>query len=182
MRKVHIITLARLNRAMTKVAGELNRHGLWDDRLRAVPVVLVPFAGCYGWQHYGGSGEICIPRLSLSKLHDFLTGGYVSLSDVLRHEYAHALADTHRGLMRSRHFTDAFGRSHEFNECSEFDPKVHISRYAATNSSEDFAENFMHYLKSRGTLPPKHSTYVIRRKWQFIHALCQAIQDGKTRW
>lgn len=182
MRKVHLITLARLERAITKVTGELNHHGLWDDRLRAVPVVLVPVGCCYGWQHYGGSGEICIPRLSLSKLHDFLTGGYVSLSDVVRHEYAHGIADTHRGLFRSRRFTTAFGRPHECCARSIYDPAVHISRYAATNPSEDFAENFMNYIRCRGRLRSHQATPAISRKWQFITALCRAIQRGQTRW
>ena len=182
MRKIHIITIARLNRAVVKVAGELNRHGLWDDRLREVPVVLVPVGVAYGWQWYGGSGHICIPRVSLLKLHDYFTGGYLSLAAVLRHEYGHAVADTHRGLFRSRHFTTAFGRAHEFSGRSQYDPTIHISRYAATNPGEDFAENFMHYIRCRGSLPEKLSTPAIQQKWRFISALCRTIQTGRTRW
>ena len=182
MSKIHIITRARLNRATQKVAGELNRHGIWNDRLREVPVMLVPVGVAYGWHWYGGSGEICIPRISLLKLHDFFTGSYTSLADVLRHEFGHAVADTHRGLFRSRHFTTAFGRTHESNDRSEYAPAIHISRYAATNSGEDFAENFMHYIRCQGNLPPKYATPAIRRKWQFIHALCRAIESGWAHW
>jgi len=180
--KIHIITLARLNRATQKVAGELNRHGCWDDRLRIVPVVLMSVGFAYGWQWYGSSGEICIPRISISKLHDFFSGSYTSLADVLRHEYGHAVADTHRGLFRSRRFTAAFGRPHESIDRFEYAPATHISRYAATNPSEDFAENFMFFIRHRGNLPSKHSTPAIRRKWQFINALCRAIKSGCARW
>ncbi len=182
MRRIHILTLARLDRATQKVTIELHHQGLWDARLRNVPIILVPAGIAYGWQWYGGSGEICIPRVSLLKLHDFFTGNYMSLADVLRHEFGHAVADTHRGLFRSRHFTTAFDRSHESNDRSEYAPATHISRYAATNPSEDFAENFMHYIRCRGNLPSKHATPAIRRKWQFINALCRAIECGRTRW
>ena len=182
MSKIHIITRARLNRAKQKVAGEMNRHGLWTDRMRMVPVMLVPVGVAYGWIWYGGTGEICVPGVSLLKLHDFFMGNYTSLADVLRHEFGHAVADTHRGLFRSRHFTIAFGRTHESNDRSEYAPAIHISRYAAKNPSEDFAENFMHYIRCRGNLPLKHATPAIRRKWQFIHALCRAIESGRAHW
>lgn len=182
MSKIHIITRARLNRATQKVASELNRRGLWTDRLREVPVVLVPVGVAYGWIWYGGTGEICVPRVSLLKLHDFLTGSYTSLADVLRHEFGHAVTDTHRGIFRSRRFTMAFGRSHESNDRSEYAPATHISRYAATNPSEDFAENFMHFIRCRGTLPSKYAAPAIRRKWEFICDLCHAIQNGRSRW
>ena len=182
MSKIHIITRARLNRAKQKVAVELNRHGLWNDRLRIVPVMLVPIGVAYGWIWYGGTGEICIPRVSLLKLHDFFAGSYTSLADVLRHEFGHAVADTHRGLFRSRRFTMAFGRPHESNGRVEYDPAIHISRYAATNPSEDFAENFMHYIRCQGNLPSTHATHSIRRKWQFIYALCRAIKGSRARW
>ena len=181
-RTVHIISSARLNRAVLKVTGELRSYGLWDARLKNVSIILVPAGIAYGWHWYGGSGEICIPRVSLLKLRDFFTGNYTSLADVLRHEFGHAVADTHRGLFRSRRFTTAFGRSDESNDRSEYAPAIHISRYAATNPSEDFAENFMHFIRCRGTLPSRHDTPAIRRKWGFINALCRAIESGRTRW
>jgi len=182
MGKVHIITLARLNRATQKVAGELRHHGLWSDRLHDVPVVLVPLGYVYGWQNYGGSGEICIPRVSLLKLYDLFTGNYIGLADVIRHEYGHAIADQHRGLFRSRHFTNAFGQPHESSVASEYDAAHHVSAYAATEAGEDYAETFMLYLRHRGVLPAKHTTETIRRKWHFIHALCRAIHNGQARW
>jgi hypothetical protein len=182
MGKVHIITLARLNRATRKVAGELRRHGLWCDRLLEVPVVLVPVGYAYGWQCYGGTGEICIPRVSLLKLHDFFSGNYIGVADVIRHEYAHAVADNHRGLFHSRRFTSSFGRPHESSTASKYDAAHHVSAYAATQAGEDYAETFMLFLRHRGVLPTQHSTATIGQKWRFIHDLCRAIRSGQSRW
>lgn len=182
MGKVHIITLARLDRATKKVAGELRYHGLWSDRLCDVPVVLVRLGYCYGWQNYGGNGSICIPRVSLLKLYDLFTGNYIGLADVVRHEYAHAISDKHRGLFRSQRFTCAFGRSHESNAAARYDAAHHVSVYAATEAGEDFAETFMLFLRHRGVLPTKHASVTIRQKWHFIHNLCRAIRNGQARW
>ncbi|MEI6236569.1 MAG: hypothetical protein WCT04_26220 [Planctomycetota bacterium] len=182
MHKIHIITPSRLSRATQKVTRELGRHGIWTDHLREVLVMLVPVGVAYGWIWVGGTGEICIPRVSLLKLHDFFSGSYTSLADVLRHEFGHAVADTHRGLFRSRRFTAAFGRPHDSNDRSEYAQAIHISRYAATNPSEDFAENFMCFIRRQGNLPLKHSTPAIRRKWQFIDDVCRAIRRGRVRW
>jgi hypothetical protein len=144
--------------------------------------LLVPLGIAFGWQWYGSNGESCIPWISLLKLLDLFSGSYTSLADVLRHEFAHALADTHRGLFRSRRFTAAFDNPHESNARSEYEPAVHISRYAATNASEDFAENFMHFIRRHGRLPLTHTTPAIRRKWRFIFDLCRAVQSGRARW
>ena len=93
---------------------------------------MVPFGFAHGWQWYGSSGDISIPRVSLSRLSDIWTGGYTSLRDVLRHEFAHAIADTHRGLFRSGDFSEAFGAAHHWNFEWEHDPEHHVSKYAAT--------------------------------------------------
>ncbi|MEI6233314.1 MAG: hypothetical protein WCT04_09690 [Planctomycetota bacterium] len=182
MGKIHFVTLARLNRAVSKVASELDHHGLWNDRLQNVPVVLVPVGFAYGWQSYGGSGEISVPRVSLLKLHDYFTGAYTGLADVVRHEFAHALADTHRGLLRSRRFTKAFGRSHESSVALAYDAAHHVSRYAATEACEDFAETFMLFLRHRGILPSKHATPTITSKWNYVHELCRVVRVNRTRW
>jgi len=51
------ITVTRLNRALRRVVRELERHGLWDERVQNVDVCLVPVGVCYGWQFYGSSGH-----------------------------------------------------------------------------------------------------------------------------
>jgi hypothetical protein len=179
-----VVDLPQLNRALSRVQNELSRHGFFDERLAEVEVFLVPLAlGAYGWQWYGTTGEIDIPAISLAKLHDHLVGTYFSLADVLRHEYGHALADTHRGLFRSRQFRDAFHASHDDARTAfEYDPYFHVSDYAATNASEDFAETFMLYLRHSGRLPPCHATRPKIKKWRFIEELSRAIARSQRRW
>ena len=101
---------------------------------------------------------------------------------MIRHEYGHAIADNHRGLFRSKRFAIAFGQPHESCVASKYDAAHHVSTYAATEAGEDYAETFMLYLRHRGVLPKKHTTVMVRRKWQFMHALCRAIQSGQVRW
>ena len=182
MSKIHAVTLPRLNRALGRVNDELHAQGLWNEKLERIDVYLVPFGFAYGWQWYGSTGDIGIPAISLAKLRDWLSGSYFSLADVLRHEYAHALADTHRGLIRSRRFTRAFKASHENLQPFVYDPELHVSPYAATCAAEDFAEVFMLYLRHGACLPGRLDTPAIRRKWRFVKALCGAIKRVRTRW
>ena len=182
MRPVRFLTLAALNRALTRVRAELDAHGLWTEAVAAVGVWLVPVGNAHGWQHYGSSGEIHVPAVSLLRLGDWVRGEYTALTDVLRHEYGHAVADTHRGLFRSRRFREAFGASHEDPSAWEYDPDLHVTEYAASDASEDFAETFMLYLRARGRLPAPLDRPVIRRKWGFVRAVCGAIRHGRRRW
>jgi len=178
-----VVTLDRLNRSLARVVRELDQHGLWNHRLNAIEVRIVPYSwDCYGWQWYGSSGDICIPAVSMARIGDWFRGSYKSLADVLRYEYGHALADTHRGLFRSSRFRKVFHASHEDESAFEHDAEYHFSAYAATNASEDFAETFMHYLRHRGQLPAWHRAPVKAAKWQFITELCEAVRDGKRRW
>jgi hypothetical protein len=175
MPKITIVTMIRLNRALSRVVRELEHHGLWDEKLQEVDVYLVPVGLCYGWQMYRSSGEICVPAVSFTRVHDWISGDYVSLADLLRHEYGHALADTHRGLIRSREFRRAFGTHHNDADEWEYDPQLHVSAYAASCAAEDFAETFMLFLRYNGKLPTWHSTPAIRAKWRFIRRLCGRV-------
>ena len=179
---MHFITHARLDRANWAVAHELLAQGFYDRRVQAVDTHLVPFGIAHGWQWYGSTGDISIPLVSLLRLLEIWRGYYTSLRDVLRHEFAHAIADTHRGLFRSNYFTDAFGAAHHWDIKLEFDPEHHISEYAATAPAEDFAENFMIYIRHGGKLPPWNATRPILRKWKFIRRLSDAISGGQRRW
>jgi hypothetical protein len=38
--RIHVVTLARLNRALARVVRELERHGFWDEALEDVDVFL----------------------------------------------------------------------------------------------------------------------------------------------
>jgi hypothetical protein len=104
------------------------------------------------------------------------------LADVLRHEYGHAVADTHRGLILSRQFVEAFGASHCLGDEWEHDPGLHVTEYAATGAAEDFAETLMLFLKHGGILPSCLDVPPIRAKWAFVRRLGRAIRAGKRRW
>ncbi len=179
---MHIVTQRRLDTANYAVTRELQVLCFYDPPIQEIETCLVAFGIPYGWQHYRGSGHINIPRISFSRLTDLWTGSYTSLRDILRHEFGHALADTHRGLFRSRRFSDAFGASHDSEVEWEHDPKHHVSLYAAANPAEDFAESFMIYVRHHGRLPSKLATTTVRRKWRFIDELRNAVSTGRRRW
>lgn len=180
--RLRIVTLCQLSRSLARVRRELEAHGFWDQPLASIGVFLVPVGKAYGWQWYGSTGEIGIPAVSLCRLGDLFGRRYTPLADVLRHEHGHALADTHRGLFRSTQFRSAFGAAHESETAFEFDPEFHVSAYAATNASEDFAETFMLYLKHGGRLPACIDTRYIRAKWKFVERLGWAVRSGRRQW
>lgn len=179
---LYIITLGRLSRATSDVTTQLDALGFYDEPVRQTEVYLVPFGVAFGWQYYGTTGEICIPAVSLARLGALLNRPCIPLRDVLRHEFAHAVADTHRGLIRSKRFRQAFGGSHDTVEASDYNPNRHVTRYAATCPAEDFAEVFMYYVKHKGRLPSRYNTTPIKRKWRFIDELRKKIAAGKRKW
>ncbi|MFY8217043.1 MAG: hypothetical protein ACOVMP_10645, partial [Chthoniobacterales bacterium] len=120
--------------------------------------------------------------ISLSRLGDLWHRRKTCLKDVLRHEFGHAVADTHRGLIRSRKFREAFGAPHTWDVQWTYDAWHHVSEYAATAPAEDFAEVFMMYLQFGGKLPAHFKTQAIRNKWKFIRELGSAISRGHRRW
>ena len=162
-----IISLDTLNRALDDVRGDLSELNLLTKRLDQVNVYLTPF---YPWMVYGyyleGSnalmiflgweaGNIYIPSMRLSSLLAlFGYGEYFSLRHVLRHEYGHALAHKHPALVkRSRDFTETFGGRYDSRRrVDDYSPFMHVSQYAATQPSEDFAETFALYVRSRGNI------------------------------
>jgi hypothetical protein len=177
-----IVTPQRLLRGTTQVRLELQRLGFFSESLQGVKVRLIPFGSAYGYQYYGGSGEIHIPAVSLSRFSTLLGYPYTSLRDVIRHEYGHAVADQHRGLIRSRKFSTAFGTGHHFEKREEFHPEVHLTRYAAASTGEDFAETFMTYVRTGGVVPREIKSLAIRRKFLFLSELGDAIGRGLRRW
>lgn len=183
MKRIDIVSLGQLNRALARVHGELDGHGFWTEELHGIDVYLVPVGwNAYGWQYYRGSGDINIPAVSMVGLKDWWRGSYVSLSDVLRHEYAHAIAHCNRGLMRSRRFTEVFEAPHDSDIEFEHDPALHVTAYAATSPCEDFAETLMLYLRHEGRLPARFRTKAIGAKWRFIRELGRRIKVGARRW
>ena len=179
---MQLVTNSRLNRANYAVTVELDRLGFYDEHVQDVDTRLVPIGHAYGWHWYGSSGEIHIPCVSVSRLWDIFYGRYTALRDVLRHEFGHAIADTHRGLFRSDCFSEAFGAGHHWDFEWEYDPEHHVSEYAATAPAEDFAETFMVYVRHGGRLPAHLKTTPIKRKWTFISRLSTAVSKGIRRW
>jgi len=159
------INLKMLNDALDDVRDELGELDLLTDRLDEVEVILTPF---HPWTDYGyyveespwlsrwlgwEGGNIYIPSLRLTSLSGlFGNSEYFSLRNVLRHEYGHAVAHLHPGLIkRSREFTHVFGGRYDTKGPVEgYSPLQHVSTYAATKPQEDFAETFAYFVKSKG--------------------------------
>ncbi|MGL5017190.1 MAG: hypothetical protein ACRDBP_03585, partial [Luteolibacter sp.] len=100
----HFVTLTRLTEANWQVTAEMGRLGLWADELDDIDVYLVPISfACYGW--FKPEGDIYIPAVNGANLSDLITGHHTRLTDVLRHEWAHALADRRPKLIESKRFT-----------------------------------------------------------------------------
>lgn len=167
------VTLPRLNRVHRHVLGELEGLGFWSDAMAQVQVWLRPFAaGCFGWQDYGSTGDIHVPAVAGPRiLAKFGFNEGCSLRQLLRHEWAHALAHHHHDLVANREFRYAFDGSHDCGRpVRSYCPTRHISPYAATQPMEDFAENFMHFVKHRGNLPAQWQTRHIEKRWDFLRS------------
>lgn len=172
----HVITLPQLTEANWSVTTEMDQLGLWSPRLDDVDVFLVPVSfRCYGW--FLPEGHIYIPAVTGAQLSDLITGHHTRLADVLRHEWAHALADRNPKLVGDRRFRSVFGGSYESpHPVWEYHTDMHLTPYAATSPCEDFAETFHFYLRHKGRLPLRlHAKPEIARKWEFIGWLAERV-------
>ena len=168
----HLITFDQLEKANWQVTGEMERLGLWHHRLDTVDVWHVPASFvCYGW--FREKGDIYIAAITGAQLADLLLGYHTRIADVLRHEWAHALADRRPSLVRSRQFRETFGGRYQSTKLvGRYDPTEHLTPYAATSPCEDFAETFHFYLRHKGRLPVRlRDKPAIARKWRFIASL-----------
>jgi len=178
-----IVTLEMVRKELRIVEREYEKLGLIDHKLDGVEVYLVPLGVAYGWKWSGKKGWIDIPRVSIHRVAGLMFHGKtVSLRDVMRHEMAHGLADTHRALIRSRKYRENFVYPYDDNYRQIYDPKFHVSEYAAKDSAEDFAETVMWYVKSKGVVPKRWVGSGIHAKYEFIRELSEAITDGRARW
>lgn len=172
----HLITLGALTRANWQVTTEMDTLGLWCPRLDEVDVCLVPFAyDYYGWFQPGG--HIYVPAVNFAQLSDLFQGQHTRLTDVLRHEWAHALADRRPRLVENRSFRSVFGGTYgRQTPVEEYDPDLHLTPYAASMPCEDFAETFHFYLRHKGRLPVRlQSKPEIARKWAFVRWVAERI-------
>jgi hypothetical protein len=174
----HFVTLTDLSHANWQVTTEMEKLGLWSEELDDIDVYLVAISfGCYGW--FEPDGHIYIPAVTGANLYDLILGHHTRLTDVLRHEWAHALADRESDLTDSKRFTRSFGGSYDLLEpvCS-YDPEHHLTLYAATSPCEDFAETFHFYLRHKGRLPQRlaYKPKLIR-KWEFVEWMAGKISQ-----
>ena len=178
----HFITPAALDRANTSVTREMEKLGLWTPRLEDVEVMLVPLGiDAYGWFN----GHIHIPCVSGPQLLDLFRGHHTRLTDILRHEWAHALADACPRLVgSSRRFVTAFGGAYDDPQpVRDYRPSHHVTSYAAHSPCEDFAEVFHHYLRHKGRIPLHLAAKpVVARKWRFIATLARRLAAGRHGW
>ena len=177
----HIVTLPRLTQANWQVTTEMSRLGFWTTDLDEVGVHLVPASlTYYGWH----DGHISIPCVSGAQLIDLWHGYHTRLTDVLRHEWAHAVAHTFPDFIATDRFVRCFGGDHEYpGPVACYDPAHHVTAYAAAMPCEDFAEVFHHYLRHKGRLPVRLAAKKpIVRKWSFIDRMAQRIAAGKFRF
>ena len=165
----HLISFDALDRANRQVTNEMEQLGFWHPRLDSVDVwhVSASFA-CYGW--FKEKSGIYIPALTGAQLSDLILGYHTRLTDVLRHEWAHALADRRPSLVRSRRFSEVFGGPYRSTKpVGRYDPAEHLTRYAASSPCEDFAETFHFFLRHKGRLPMRLLyRHAIRKKWSFV--------------
>lgn len=165
----HLITLGELDRANQQVTWEMETLGFWHRGLENVTVRLVPVSfNYYGW--FLSEGDIYVPAVNGAQLSDLMLGRHTRLTDVLRHEWAHALADRRPRLVGTKRFCKVFGGEYDSPDpVREYDPDHHLTSYAATNPCEDFAETFHYYLRHKGRLPLRlHAKTAIARKWDFV--------------
>ncbi len=154
----------------------MEQLGLWADELDDVDVWLVPVSyACYGW--FQPEADIYIPAVTGAHLSDFISGHHTRLTDVLRHEWAHALADRCYELVETRRFVRTFGGHYDTHvPLRAYDPSHHLTPYAAASPCEDFAETFHFYLRHKGRLPLRPTCKpAIARKWQFVEWMAGRI-------
>lgn len=178
-----LVTPSILRREGAIVQGEYEKLGLWSEKLDDVEVYLILWHRAYGYYTENRAKYIAIPSLSRSRIIYLMYGrDNGSVRDVLRHEYAHALADTHRALIGSRRYREHFGTTYKDEREQLYDKEFHVSDYAASKSAEDFAETVMWYVKGKGIIPKRWVGTAIHAKYEFIRELAEAITDGRSRW
>ena len=114
----HLISLRDVERANCQATREMENLGLWCPRLDDVTVWLVPVSlGRYGW--FMPEGDIYVPAVNGAQLSDFVLGYHTRLTDVIRHEWAHALADRRPRIVETKRFSSVFGGAYESPGCGQ---------------------------------------------------------------
>ena len=178
-----------VSRAYNKVRTELVDLGvLWNgSKLDKVPCFHDSFAfiaalgGTMGWYNRRKK-TITFPSLYLpiaSLCMDLCAKA--PAVDVLRHEFAHAIADLYpKAVSRGGTFRTAFGgdcgdNPSEYSKLPEWN-SAFVSAYAKKSTEEDFAETFMLYVKHKRKIPAKFAKNpAIRKKWKAVDEIVRRV-------
>ena len=176
------VGLSALERALEVAIRDFELSGLYTRSVHEVPVRLVGIRWAHGC--YSPSFGISVPAISIQALLD--SGPRVSLTDVLRHELAHALADRHPGLVQTRDFREVFGGSYE-DEWSESplgqgDTRMFVTDYATTSPAEDFAETTMVYARCQGRIGRYRHRPGVHQGLLFVRSLAERLRAKGLAW
>jgi len=184
-----------VTRTYNKVRKELIDLGiLWDgSKLDEVechyealnPVGLIGWMGFYEFIHSQGDGNIHFPAVYNGLDLHFRWIDKMTTIDVLRHEFGHALSDRYpEALKKGGVFRTAFGGPCCDKPAPGTDPDIWeercVTRYAATNTREDFAETFRFFVKHKGKIPAKFAKKpAIRKKWKAVAEIVRRVAAAK---
>lgn len=171
--------------ATVRVRRELRDWGLLspESRMDEVEVIYGPwdpsgFVGIMGFYSFEDN-NIHIPAVFPPALLTWYKNWYENrfMSDVLRHEFGHALAARFSKFFHDKRFRKAFGGIYGVLKVAEDgDESDYVSAYARKYTQEDFAETFMFFLKHKGVLPRKYAyREAVRTKWETVAAICADI-------
>ena len=172
----------QVSRAYNKVRMELWKLGvLWDgSKLETVGFIHDPIPLECIWRAAEGLWKEELNAIVFPMF--YLAGGEKDSSiDIFRHEFGHALADLYpAALKRGSVFLKAFGGAYGDKPARGTDPDDWegrcVSRYAAKQTQEDFAETFMLFVKHKGKIPAKFAKKpVIRKKWKAVAEIVKRV-------
>jgi hypothetical protein len=179
------VSWTMLERARADVWRELEHAGLASPRLARVRVTRpwIRLDARVGTYTPGGDGTITVPAVSLGRVAEYRrTAAWTGVRDILRHEYAHALADHHPELVARGDFAAAFGAPHDRGtSAAPYAFHAHVSEYAATEPSEDFAETVMVYLKCGGAIERYAGRPVLHAKLAFVARLSRWLRAATAQ-
>ena len=174
--------------ALYRVRSELKDMGLLsqNSRLSKVKVIhdglsvngLSGFVGIMGF-YDPQTQNIHIPAIWPAALLPWYKER--RMTDVLRHEFGHALEGKFSKFFHDERFRKAFGGEYGVIAVArDGDERNYVSSYARKITQEDFAETFMLFMKHKGILPRELSRRkAIRLKWETVAAICQDIAKCK---
>lgn len=121
-------------------------------------------------------GAVVVPALSLGDAWRRLLGRRASFPDTLRHELAHALAETSGRVVRdSSDFRAAFGADHD-REARALYRRDCPSPRAMLNPAEDFAECVALWVRCGGRPPKFEGRPHLQKKLAFVASLPRRLR------